>query len=119
MTSVIWSPQSVRDLEAIHAYISDESVRYADLVVGRLLAAAERLQAFPECGRAVPERTDAAIREVIVGAYRVVYRLRPGFVEIATVFRGSGCFRTTLDNGPPNDEYLDSSGQVTRRRTKR
>ncbi len=89
MTSVIWSPQSVRDLEAIHAYISDESVRYADLVVGRLLAAVERLQAFPESGRTVPERADASIREVIVGPYRVVYRRRAGLVEIATVFRGS------------------------------
>ena len=96
MTSVIWSPQSVRDLEAIHAYISDESVRYADLVVGRLVAAVERLQEFPESGRSVPERADAAIRELIVGPYRVVYRLRPGLVEIATVFRGSRMFPDEL-----------------------
>ena len=96
MTSVIWSPQSVRDLEALHAYISEESARYADLVVGRLLAAVERLQAFPESGRAVPERADPSIREVIVGPYRVVYRLRPGLVEIATVFRGSRMFPDDL-----------------------
>lgn len=76
MTSVVWSPRSIRDLEAIHAYISDESPRYADLVVGRLVAAVERLQAFPESGRIVPERADPSIREIIVGAYRVVYRLR-------------------------------------------
>ena len=92
MTSVIWSPQSVRDLEAIHAYISDESVRYADLVVGRLVAAVERLQAFPESGRIVPERADPSIREIIVGSYRVIYRLSPDLVEIATVFRGSRMF---------------------------
>ena len=92
MTSVIWSPQSVRDLEAIHAYISDESVRYADLVVGRLVAAVERLQAFPESGRMVPERADPSIREIIVGSYRVVYRRSPDLVEIATVFRGSRLF---------------------------
>ena len=92
MTLVIWSPQSVRDLEAIHAYISDESPRYADLVVGRLVAAVERLQAFPESGRIVPERADPSIREIIVGSYRVVYRLRSDLVEIATVFRGSRLF---------------------------
>lgn len=92
MTSVIWSPQSVRDLEAIHVYISDESPRYADLVVGRLVAAVERLHAFPESGRIVPERADPSIREIIVGPYRVVYRLRPDLVEIATVFRGSRLF---------------------------
>jgi len=92
VTSVTWSPQSVRDLEAIHAYISEESTRYADLVVGRLVAAVERLQAFPESGRTMPERVDPSIRELIVGSYRVVYRLRPGLVEIATVFRGSRMF---------------------------
>ena len=88
MTSVIWSPQSVRDLEAIHAYISEESVRYADLVVGRLVAAVERLQEFPESGRTVPERADSAIRELIVGPYRVVYRLRPGLAARSPNRRG-------------------------------
>jgi toxin ParE1/3/4 len=92
VTSVTWSPQSVRDLEAIHAYISDESVGYADLVIGRLVAAVERLQAFPESGRMVPERADPSIREIIVGSYRVVYRRSPDLVEIATVFRGSRMF---------------------------
>jgi plasmid stabilization system protein ParE len=33
-----------------------------------------------------------AIREVIVPPYRIVYRLRGSFVEIATVFRGSRQF---------------------------
>jgi len=37
----------------------------------------------------VPERNDPQLREVIVRPYRVVYRLRPGVVEIATVFRAS------------------------------
>jgi toxin ParE1/3/4 len=97
VTPVIWSPQSVRDLEAIHVYISEESVRYADLVVGRLVAAVERLQQFPGSGRTVPERADAAIREIIVGPYRVVYRYRPGLVEIATVFRGSRMFPDQLE----------------------
>ena len=66
------------------------------MVVGRLLAAVERLQAFAESGRVVPERADATIREIIVGPYRVVYRLRPGLVEIATVFRGSRMFPNEL-----------------------
>ena len=40
-------------------------------------------------GRMVPERESPEIREVIVRPYRVVYRLRPGRVEIVTVFRSS------------------------------
>jgi len=49
----------------------------------------ERLKAFPESGRIVPERNSPDSREVNVGRYRVVYRREVGVVEIATVFRGS------------------------------
>jgi addiction module RelE/StbE family toxin len=89
VTELIWSPQALRDLEGIRAYIALDSPRYADLTVRRVLAAVERLRAFPESGRVVPERAAPDIREVIVGRYRVVYRRKSGAVEIATVFRGS------------------------------
>jgi addiction module RelE/StbE family toxin len=89
VTSVTWSPQSLRDVESIRTFISQDSATYAELVVRRIVAAVERLHAFPESGRVVPERNVPEIREVIVAPYRVVYRLREGTVEIATVFRGS------------------------------
>ena len=92
MISLIWSPQSHRDLEGIRAHIAEDSPHYADLVVRRLVAAVERLRAFPESGRVVPERNTPEIREVIVGSYRIVYRFRAGVVEIATVFRASRLF---------------------------
>jgi toxin ParE1/3/4 len=89
VTPVIWSPQSLHDLESIRAYIAEDSPAYAELVVRRIVAAVERLQTFPESGRMVPEREAPEIREVIVRPYRVVYRLDPEGVEIVTVFRGS------------------------------
>jgi addiction module RelE/StbE family toxin len=89
VTKVRWSPQAVRDLEAIRDYIAKDSPRYAALVIERIIGAVERLSSFPESGRIVPERNDPAIREVIVKPYRVVYRVRPELVEIATVFRAS------------------------------
>ena len=89
MTTIIWSPQSLQDLEAIRGYIAQDSPRYAALVVQRIVAAAERLEAFPESGRVVPELNNPEIREVVVRPYRVVYRCRPDAVEIATVFRSS------------------------------
>jgi len=57
--------------------------------VRRIVEVVERLHAFSESGRVVPEREAPEIREVIVNPYRVVYRLRPQIVEIVTVFRGS------------------------------
>jgi len=89
VTELIWSPQALRDLEGVRAYIALDSPQYADLTVRRVVAAVERLKTFPESGRIVPERNAPDIREVIVGRYRVVYRLKAGVVEIATVFRGS------------------------------
>jgi toxin ParE1/3/4 len=92
VTGLIWSPQALRDPEGIRAYIALDSPLYADLTVRRIVAAVERLKAFPESDRIVPERNAPDIREVVVGRYRVVYRRKAGTVEIATVFRGSRQF---------------------------
>ena len=92
MTRIIWSPQALRDVESLRAYIAEDSPQYADLVVRRIVACVERLALFPESGRVVPERNRPAIREVIVEPFRVVYRVRAGTVEIATVFRASRLF---------------------------
>ena len=89
MTAIIWSPRALKDLESIRDYIAQDSVRYADLVVARIVSSVERLRNFPESGRVVPELNRPDLREVIVRPYRVVYRIRDGMVEIATVFRAT------------------------------
>jgi len=89
---VLWSPQALRDLESIQAYIAQDSELYAELVIQRLIMSVERLADFPESGRVVPERNDRSLREIIVRPYRIAYRLRPAFIEIATVFRASRLF---------------------------
>ena len=92
MTRIRWSPQALLDLESIRDYIARDSPLYAELVIRRLVAAVERLEAFPQSGRIVPERNAEDIREIIVKPYRIVYRLRPELVEIVTVFRASRLF---------------------------
>lgn len=92
MTDLTWSPQAIRDLEGIRAYIALDSPVYADAMVRRFMAAVEHLKTFPEAGRMVPERNDPQIREVILKAYRIVYRRRHESIEIATVFRASRMF---------------------------
>jgi plasmid stabilization system protein ParE len=61
-------------------------------VVQRLVSAVERLEAFPQSGRVVPERDIEHLREIIAAPYRIVYRVRTGLVEIVTVFRASRTF---------------------------
>ena len=75
MTQIVWSPQALRDIESVRAYIAEDSPRVAELVIGRIIQAVERIRIFPESGRKVPERNDPEIREVIESPYRVVYRV--------------------------------------------
>ena len=89
MTRLRWSPRSVDDLEAIRGFIARDSSQYADLVIHRIVAAADRLTQFPEIGRIVPEVGEPRLRELIVRPFRVVYRIRPDLVEVVTVFRSS------------------------------
>ena len=72
MTQIVWSPVALRDIESIRAYIAEDSPRVAELVIGRIIQAVERIRICPESGRKVPERNDPEIREVIVPPYRVV-----------------------------------------------
>jgi len=89
VTRLRWSPRSVDDLEAIRGFIARDSSQYADLVIHRIVAAADRLTQFPEIGRIVPEVGEPRLRELIVRPFRVVYRIRPDLVEVVTVFRSS------------------------------
>jgi toxin ParE1/3/4 len=45
--------------------------------------------AFPRLGRIVPELEIENIREIIVGSYRVIYRIREDDVQLLTVHHGA------------------------------
>jgi len=85
VTRVIWTREAVEDVEAIKAYVARDSVRYATLLAERIVAAVDRLESFPESGRVVPEVGDESLREVIHGAYRIVYRIQADSVQVVTV----------------------------------
>jgi toxin ParE1/3/4 len=97
MTQLRWTPQAIEDLEAIHAYVARDSIRYASLLVERLFGAVERLTTFPESGRIVPEFQRKDLREVILGSYRIVYRLHDEHAVILTVFHGARLFPKSVE----------------------
>jgi len=72
-------------------------LRYAALLVERLFAAVDRLESFPESGRIVPEFQRRDLREVILGSYRIVYRLHADRAVILTVFHGARLFPETVE----------------------
>jgi len=89
VTRVIWTRGAVEDVEAVKAYVARVSVRYAALLAERIVAAVDRLELFPESGRVVPEVGDESLREVIYGAYRIVYRIKAESVEVVTVYHAA------------------------------
>ena len=72
---VVLSPSARADLRDIVRYISfddpDRALRFGQFLVSHTKSLAQ----FPELGRVVPELGDSFIREIIVRAYRVVYRV--------------------------------------------
>jgi plasmid stabilization system protein ParE len=43
---ILWSPQSLRDLDAIREYIAKDSEHYAGLTIARIFSAVEQLIQF-------------------------------------------------------------------------
>jgi addiction module RelE/StbE family toxin len=85
VAKVVWTEQAYEDLEAIFEYISHDSLKYAQLLIEKILMSVKRLEIFPESGRIVSELNEKHIRELIVGNYRIIYRTKHECVEILTV----------------------------------
>ena len=89
MAEVRWTPQAADDLESITEFISQDSPHYARLFATDVVEAVEQVASFPNLGRIVPERNDPLIREILLGSYRIVYRLRAELVELLTIHHGA------------------------------
>ncbi len=92
MIRIRWTEQALGDLEAIHDYVARDSEHYAALLVERLIASLDYVERFPEFGRMVPEFQRHELREVILGSYRIVYRLGSDDADVITVFHGARLF---------------------------
>jgi addiction module RelE/StbE family toxin len=75
MAEVRWTDQSLKDVENIAEFIAQDSVRYAEIQVLRFFEATEILKTQPKAGRMVPEIAKNTVREVILGNYRIIYRI--------------------------------------------
>lgn len=83
-----WSPLALDRVSEIARYIAKDNPAAAERWVNELFDSVKRLADFPESGRVVPEIGVHRIRELIFGAYRVIYSVKDN-VEILTVRRGS------------------------------
>lgn len=89
---VRWSAPAKRDLKQIHDYIAKDSKYYGKKVAQNIVASTEKLDQFPEMGRAVPEIGDSNVRELFVYSYRLIYEISPEHIEILAIIHGKRDF---------------------------
>lgn len=91
--TVIWSEPAWHNLEQIADYIAQDSLHYAATFVREVRDAARSLGTLAERGRVVPELNDPAVRELLVGRYRLIYRVTISTVQIVAFVHGARDFR--------------------------
>ena len=88
MTSYIFAPEALQDLQELWDYIATENLDAADRVIDTLFVAFERLAAMPGLGHRREDLTDRPLRFWTVDAYLVIYRAERTPIEIVAVTRG-------------------------------
>lgn len=87
MVKIVWTEASINDLKEIFEYISEDSVRYANLTVIKIYQGAQVIAVNPYMGRIVPALNKTLIRELLIGNYRIIYRIKSDLqVDILRIF---------------------------------
>jgi toxin ParE1/3/4 len=95
-----WAESAITSLVDAVDYIARDSPSYAAALAVRADRTASSLAEFPDRGRRVGEFDDPAVRELMVGSYRLIYRVRPTKVVILAFVHKSRDLATLLDPEP-------------------
>jgi plasmid stabilization system protein ParE len=87
--SVKWTSTAWNDLKQVSEYIARDSQYYAAAFVGEVRDAARSLAYMARRGRVVPELADPSVRELVVGRYRLLYRITEQGVYIIAFIHGA------------------------------
>ena len=91
--TVHWTDTAQDHLDAIYAYIAQDSPEYALRMVDRITRRSQQITNAPLSGRSVPEYELNQIREVIERPYRIIYHIKPDQIDVIAVLHGA---RNTL-----------------------
>lgn len=74
---VIWTDESLSDLEVIYEFIEEQSPKSAKKVIQSILSRTRQLEVFPQSGS--PQQTNLVInreyRYLVEGNYKIIYSL--------------------------------------------
>lgn len=94
MVEIRWTKRSISDIEFIADYISKDSIKYAELQVKLFISLADKLIEFPNIGRIVAEVNKKSTREIIVGNYRLIYKIiSKSRIDVITIQHSKKLFK--------------------------
>ena len=86
--TVIWSKESLDDINNIAEYISRDSLYHAQLVVENIIERGDNLKDQPESGRKVPELDNSLVRECFIYSYRLIYEIKGTDIHVLGIIHG-------------------------------
>ena len=95
---VIWTQSAADDLEQMADYIAKDSPYYASTFVQTVLDLSRSLDRFPRRGRITPEFGDPEIRELLIGNYRLIYKVGETDISILGLVHGARNLRDCWKN---------------------
>lgn len=84
--TVRWTATSLRDLDSLHSYISEDNASAAMDVVETLLQGIAAITRNPQMGRS---GRVAGSRELVNAPYVIAYRSRKSVIEILGIIHGA------------------------------
>jgi len=78
MARVFWTAEARDRLDAIVAYIAQDSPQNALKVENGIIQASRRMETLPYGGGIAEELKEYGVREIYYGAYRILYVIKDG-----------------------------------------
>ena len=86
--ALIWSSESLDDIDALAQFIARDSPHHAKRVVEALFDLGDVIAAHPLAGRLVPEVDGTSVRERFLYSYRIIYDIRSEHIAVLAVLHG-------------------------------
>jgi toxin ParE1/3/4 len=88
---IVWSQMAVEDLKEIVRFIALDDPAAAASLADRILDRIELASDLPFSNRAVPEKEDGSVREIILRPYRIVYHVdeRRGALHVLRIWHAA------------------------------
>ena len=71
-----WTPQALEEFNRVMETLAKSASQYASEVASQVIRITRLLKRFPRIGRRSPDSSDPNIREMPLGRYMLVYRIR-------------------------------------------